>query len=303
MQNTNTYKKYCPNVFVAKCAEKHEKGETIILTTKYGQEHENEVHNFLGKTSDGFFLYSITRADGFNSQERAKKKAEKLQGYAENAEKRGHEAYKKSDMSEDATGIPFGQPILVGHHSERRHRRIIEKAWANMDKSVAESKKAEDYKNRADYWNNKALKIDLSLPESLSYFEFKLEEAKKYHEELKADPSKRSHSMSLTYAKKEVNNMTKNLNLAVKLWGSDEELQQIADEKKEAAEKKASKTKKHDVLIEKYGGFFAFNSDQLKTGYAKIKEAGKVEEGEKVKHVKHGLYIPSKNIDSYLNEL
>jgi len=25
----NTYKKYCPNVFVAQCEEKHEKGDTI----------------------------------------------------------------------------------------------------------------------------------------------------------------------------------------------------------------------------------------------------------------------------------
>lgn len=31
--------------------------------------------------------------------------------------------------SHNATsGIPFGQPILVGHHSERRHRRAIERA-------------------------------------------------------------------------------------------------------------------------------------------------------------------------------
>lgn len=25
----NTYRKYCPNVFVAQCTEKHEKGDTI----------------------------------------------------------------------------------------------------------------------------------------------------------------------------------------------------------------------------------------------------------------------------------
>lgn len=31
----NTYKKYCPNVFVAQCEEKHGKGDTIILHTKY----------------------------------------------------------------------------------------------------------------------------------------------------------------------------------------------------------------------------------------------------------------------------
>ncbi len=55
----NTFRKYCPNVFVAQCTEQHQKGELIILTTKYGKEVENEVHNYLGQTKDGFFLYSI----------------------------------------------------------------------------------------------------------------------------------------------------------------------------------------------------------------------------------------------------
>ncbi|HAO14890.1 MAG TPA: hypothetical protein DDE71_04930, partial [Tenacibaculum sp.] len=51
---------------------------------------------------------------------------------------------KRSDLSESATGIPFGQPILVGHHSEKRHRRTIEKAHRAMDKCLEESKKAEE---------------------------------------------------------------------------------------------------------------------------------------------------------------
>lgn len=44
----NTYKKYCPNVFVAQCTEKHEKGDIIIVETKYGKENECIVHNFVG---------------------------------------------------------------------------------------------------------------------------------------------------------------------------------------------------------------------------------------------------------------
>lgn len=301
MNNLNTYKKYCPNVFVAKCTEEKEKGDIIILTTKYGKENEHEVCNFLG-TLNGSFLYSITRVDGFNHQERAKAKAEKLNGYASNAEKRSIEAYKKSDMSESTTGIPFGQPILIGHHSERGHRKIIERAWTNMGKSIAEDEKAKDYINRAEYWERKANTINLSMPESLGFFEFKLEEAKKNHKVLKDDPSKRAHSYSLTYANKEVNNVTKNLNLAVKLWGSEEEIKQIQDEKQEQAVVKSNKSKKSEDLIKKYGGFFAFNNDQLKEGYAKILESGHVTRGEKVKHVMHGLYIPSKNIDAYLNK-
>ncbi len=40
-------------------------------------------------------------------------------------------------------GIPFGQPILVGHHSERGHRRALAKHDANMRKGI-------DLKNAAD---------------------------------------------------------------------------------------------------------------------------------------------------------
>lgn len=33
----NTYYKFCPNVFLAKCDEKHEKGEVIEVTGKATQ--------------------------------------------------------------------------------------------------------------------------------------------------------------------------------------------------------------------------------------------------------------------------
>lgn len=219
----NYYKKFCANVFVAACNAKHEKGEIIILTTKYGQEHECEVHNFLGyqgTKEEPKFLYSITRVDGFNSQERAKNKADKLQGYAQNAHKRSSQAFKSSDVSESATGIPFGQPILIGHHSERKHRRTIEKANRAMDKSIEESQKADEYESRADYWSKKSKDINLSLPESLEYYKFKLDKAEKKHLFYKENPEKREHSFSLTYAKKEVNLNKKNLDIAVKLWGN-----------------------------------------------------------------------------------
>jgi len=40
----NNYKKYCPNVWIAECTEKHEAGEAIIITTKYGKENEHIIH-------------------------------------------------------------------------------------------------------------------------------------------------------------------------------------------------------------------------------------------------------------------
>ena len=72
----NVYYKYCPNVFLAKCDEKHEKGEIIPVTTRYGQENDSIVFNLIFER-DGFYYYSIVRADGFNVQEWARRRAER----------------------------------------------------------------------------------------------------------------------------------------------------------------------------------------------------------------------------------
>ena len=294
----NTYKKYCPNVFVAQCTEQHQKGDIITIETKYGKEVENEIHNFLGKTKDGHFLYSITRTDGTNSQTRAAAKAERIEGYAANAEKRATAYYEASKEGRDF--LVLGEPIKVGHHSERRHRKLIERNWERMGKSVAESEKAKEYERRAEYWKDKASKIDLSMPDSLEYFEFKLEEAKKKHQFLKDNPDKRPHSMSLQYANKEVKELQDKVETAIRLWGDEEEVALLNKEKKEAAEANVP-SKKVDIVA-KHNGFFAFNQDQFREGYDKLKADGIIEEGEKVTHIKAGLYIPSKNVKQFISD-
>ena len=211
----NTYSKYAPNVFLAKCEEAHEKGETVVLTTKYGKENEVVIHNLIME-KDGFFFYSFVRADGFNSQEYAKNKADKLLGYAGTAEKKSEQYWEASNEGKDF--LSLGEPIKIGHHSEKRHRALIERNANRMDKAVELSYKAKDYEERAKYWEAKKEKIDHSMPESLEYFAHKLEEAKRIHADLKANPEKRSHGYSLTYAKKDVTNMEKAFALAEKLW-------------------------------------------------------------------------------------
>lgn len=212
----NTYSKFCPNVFLAKCTEQHEKGEIIPVTTKYGKENDSIVHNFIYE-KDGFYYYSIVRADGFNAQERALAKANKYNGYAANAEKRSLKYYEASQEGRDF--LSLGEPIKVGHHSEKRHRALIERNWNRMGKSVAESEKAETYEDKAAYWESKANDINLSMPESIEFYTYNLEKAKEYHEGLKSGKYPREHSFSLTYAKKEVNELESKLQLAQKLWG------------------------------------------------------------------------------------
>ena len=211
----NTYAKYCPNVYVAKCTEQHERGEVIPVTTQYGKENDSIVFNLVTQ-KDGFFYYSIVRADGLNVQERAKAKAERLQGWANNAEKRSNKYYEASNEGRDF--LALGEPIKVGHHSEKRHRALIDRNWTRMGKSVEESKKAAEYESRAEYWESKANTINLSMPESIEYFEYKLEQAKTRHEGLKNGTIPRDHSFSLTYANKEVKELTDKVKTAAKLW-------------------------------------------------------------------------------------
>lgn len=211
-----TYSKYCPNVYLAKCTEQYKKGDIIAVTTKYGKENECIIHNLIYE-KDGYFYYSITRADGFNTQKRAMAKADKYNEYAANAEKRSRAAYEASQEGKDF--LVLAEPIKVGHHSEKRHRALIERNWKRMAKSVEESKKAEEYERKSDYWERKAKEINLSMPESLEFFQYKLEKAKEYHEGLKSGKYEKEHDYSLAYAKKAVNELEKKVELAKRLWG------------------------------------------------------------------------------------
>lgn len=87
-----------------------------------------------------------------------------------------------------------------------------------MSKSVEFSDKAEAHESKAKYWDKRANTINLSMPESVEYYEYKLEAAKEYHEGVKSGKYPRSHSYTLTYAKKDVNEMQKNYDLAKRLW-------------------------------------------------------------------------------------
>lgn len=70
-------------------------------------------------------------------------------------EERACKARKESDRyyqasKERASHIPFGQPILVGHHSEARSRRDADRIFNDMGKSVSFDKKAHRLESRAE---------------------------------------------------------------------------------------------------------------------------------------------------------
>lgn len=108
----------------------------------------------------------------------------RLEAAADRAEIRANAAYKRADMSEAATGIPFGQPILVGHHSEKRHRRTLEKADRAMRTSADESKRAEDLRGRAASVGTGGISSD--DPDAIAKLTDQLEKAEQTQEQMKS---------------------------------------------------------------------------------------------------------------------
>ena len=85
-------------------------------------------------------------------KERQKARAERYRKYAENAERRAMVAFNISNAL--VKNIPTGQPILVGHHSEQAHRRVLERSNNAMSRSVHESEKAAYYRRKAETVEN-----------------------------------------------------------------------------------------------------------------------------------------------------
>ena len=82
-------------------------------------------------------------------EQKQEDKRERLLNAADRAEARSNAAYGRADLREEASGIPLGQPILVGHHSEGRHRAAIKRADNAMRKSIDEGKRAADLRAKA----------------------------------------------------------------------------------------------------------------------------------------------------------
>ncbi len=89
--------------------------------------------------------------------------------------------------------IPFGQPILVGHHSERRHRKDLERIDNFLNKHVEAIKKAEYYERRANNLEN-STRISSDDPEAIAKLKTLLGKHEKNQEFMKAlNKAWRSH--------------------------------------------------------------------------------------------------------------
>ena len=209
----NNFRKYCPNVWIAECEEEYEKGDIIQLETKYGKEVDCEVYNLVLESNEKYF-YSIIKIE---EKTYAERKAEKYSNAMTNSIKKSNE--KMNAAQEGREFLSLAEPIKIGHHSEGRHRALIERNNGRMEKSMEYYNKAEEQKQKAEYWEEKSKDITLAMPCSLEYFQRKLEKAIIYHKGLKDGTIEKEHSYSLTYAKKDVNELKKKVKIANLLWG------------------------------------------------------------------------------------
>ena len=82
------------------------------------------------------------------TRERLEAKLDRRQEWADKATARSQQHADTAYQMADA--IPMGQPILVGHHSEKRDRRYRERIGGHASRSVEEAQKAQHHASKAD---------------------------------------------------------------------------------------------------------------------------------------------------------
>ena len=80
--------------------------------------------------------------------ERQEARERRLRKRAEKLEADSTESYEASIRA--LPNVPLGQPILVGHHSERKHRRALERSDAHTRRSIELDRAAEEYQAAAE---------------------------------------------------------------------------------------------------------------------------------------------------------
>ena len=114
---------------------------------------------------------------------------EKMEARKEYYEKKAAAARAESsarwdESSKMASRIPFGQPILVGHHSERADRAYRDRIFKTGEKAYEAEKKADYYEEKAEAIGRGGISAD--DPDAIKKLESKLEKLKAKQERMKA---------------------------------------------------------------------------------------------------------------------
>lgn len=100
-----------------------------------------------------------------------------------NAAQKAREASESAQERSRSLLPDNGQPILIGHHSEKRHRNAIKKSDNLMRRACEESDKAKHYAAKADGVGRAGISSD--DPEAIDKLKAKIEDAEKFQEVVK----------------------------------------------------------------------------------------------------------------------
>lgn len=113
------------------------------------------------------------------------RKAARIERYKNLAAKSNEEAEARHAINRRQIESMAGTPILIGHHSEKRHRRALERIDQNFSKAHDLFEKSKYYDQRVKAAeNNKAIYTD--DPEALQKLKAKLTELEERRERIKA---------------------------------------------------------------------------------------------------------------------
>jgi len=116
-------------------------------------------------------------------EERRQARIDRYKARARNASQEASSLHDRAHKM--ASAIPFGQPILVGHHSERRDRRFRDRIHNTFGKAVEATEKAEYWEERAEAAENNHT-ISADDPEAMAKLQAKIDKAQKFQEIMKA---------------------------------------------------------------------------------------------------------------------
>lgn len=117
-------------------------------------------------------------------EERRNRRIERYKELSRKAEERSNQ-YMNSSANKTLERIPLGQPILSDHYSANSHRRLIERAQANIRKSIEQDDKSKFYSDRAKSAENSKV-IYSDDPQAIEKLKEKLERLENERNSIKA---------------------------------------------------------------------------------------------------------------------
>lgn len=286
----NTFRKYTSGVYVMHSDEHgFQHGDQAVIETRHGNEVEVTVWKHIKTVKDGGAIYSVIRNDGKTRKEWLRRKVERQENAAARQNRLSNEYYHKSQKDRDF--LSLGEPVKVGHHSEKKHRKIIDDAWNNIGRSCMAQKKQERHEDKAAELEARLNKeINIDTPESVELLEERVNDLETRRDEIKKhnkeNPDDKHPAFMLQNLGANIRRYKERLDDARLLW----------DFEYVQAPKKVAKKVDIDALIDQHGGFFAFNEEQLEQGLAGRDRNDFI-------HLGMGLVLPKETASEFKKEL